>query len=85
MSRRPRPSARSTEVDSVEDEGVARGYELISNIREIVHAEVAELADELERQLNRGYRIVEIVASGCLADPACPERDDLLLQAKPAI
>ena len=63
LSRRPR-RARSAEVGSVEDEEIARDYEPIANIRERAHVEVAELADVLERELDRGYRIVEIVAAG---------------------
>ena len=73
------------EVGSVEDKGIARDYEPIANIRERDHVEVADFADELERQLDRGYRIVEIVAAAFVADPVCPERGDLFLRAKPAI
>jgi hypothetical protein len=60
------------EVGSVEDKGIARDYEPIANIRERDHVEVAELADVLERQLNRGYRIVEIVASGLCSGSRLP-------------
>ena len=64
MSRRPRPSTRSAEVGSVEDERAARSDEPIAEVRKRGRVEVAELADKLEGQLKRCYRIVEIAAVG---------------------